>query len=368
MYHRESNSRKDLFTDIPCRDARKTRGELLSAIKQLKEGGNNQTEEAQLLAIDAKLKQLRLHATATIFIHFKEALELKADEVLWQAHSFVVNAYRTLIKGLQGQQHIVTKRKVEKLYRSYLKTALDFYKAYFQRLWALFDLPQLARIGQLLRLEYIQVDQRPDVANFEDEGIQVFHAILVHLGDLSRYRQQARDTDKKSRDTDRRSADDALLYYALAKDIRPSSGLPHHQMGIVWIEAAQHLQVVYYLYRSLTAEEPHPMAKQNLETEFKQLLAPSENHRKSGPPDPNEAFSSWFVRLHARFSKGEKFTQHVELEETFLHQLEMKLKKSGTMPTILKMVLINISAYQVARSNVESKSALCFIHCLLLRV
>lgn len=147
----------------------------------------------------------------------------------------------------------------------------------------------------------------------------------------------------------------ALLYYDLAHDVKPSSGDAHHQMGMIYTEENNHLLVVYHLYRSLAIEWPHGNSTRNLEIEFKQLLQSSPPSRRTGPPHPNDAFSNWFVKLHAYFYKGEQFSQQAELENEVLHRLEMMLKKPDTFALILKMVLINIAAYYVAKSRIESK-------------
>lgn len=126
-------------------------------------------------------------------------------------------------------------------------------------------------------------------------------------------------------------------------------------MGIIFTEENDHLLVVYHLYRSLAIESPHANSIQNLEMEFRKLLQTTTLSKRPGPPDPNEAFSNWFVRLHARFYKGKEFSGQAELEEEVMHRLEIMLKKPGALPLTLKMVLINMAAYHVAKSKVEKK-------------
>lgn len=126
-------------------------------------------------------------------------------------------------------------------------------------------------------------------------------------------------------------------------------------MGIIFTEENDHLLVVYHLYRSLAIESPHGNSIQNLEMEFRKLLQTTATSKRSGPPDPNEAFSNWFVRLHARFYKGKEFSGQAELEKEVMHRLETMLKKPGALPLTLKMVLINMAAYHVAKSRVEKE-------------
>lgn len=126
-------------------------------------------------------------------------------------------------------------------------------------------------------------------------------------------------------------------------------------MGIIFTEENDHLLVVYHLYRSLAIESPHGNSTQNLEMEFRKLLQTTTLSKRPGPPDPNEAFSNWFVRLHARFYKGQEFPGQSELEEEVMHRLEIMLKKPGALSLTLKMVLINMAAYYVAKSRVEKQ-------------
>lgn len=126
-------------------------------------------------------------------------------------------------------------------------------------------------------------------------------------------------------------------------------------MGIIFTEENDHLLVVYHLYRSLAIESPHGNSTQNLEMEFRKLLQTTTLSKRPGPPDPNEAFSNWFVRLHARFYKGKEFSGQAELEEEVMHRLEIMLKKPGALPLTLKMVLINMAAYHVAKFRIEKE-------------
>lgn len=249
----------------------------------------------------------------------------------------------------------MTKRKVEKLYTNYLRTSQYFYRGYIQRLWARYDVPELGRIAQSMRLDSMPNATIDDEAGAETQAsvVKSCHATLLHLGDLSRYRHKMRQKLHGS--------ETALTYYSLAQDLNPDSGFAHHQMGVIYLEEKNHLEIVYHFYRAWAVRAPHPNATNNLEVEFKTLLNPSTPGKRNGPPDPNAAFISWFVRLHARFFKGEAFPEHGELEEEVLHRFETALKTPGTFSLLLKMVLVNISAYYVAQAKIKSK--LTTSHC-----
>lgn len=266
---------------------------------------------------------------------------------MWKLHIFVNNGYRNLLHGtLRGQQHVVTKRKVEKLYNNYLTVALLFYKGYFQRLQAMHGMPQIPRINSMLQLDALDIDEAQSARAPADAVKKSFHATLLHLGDISRWRDKARPRPD--------GLQTAMLFYELAHDLNPRSGAAHHQLGIMM--EGKHLHVVYHLYRSFAIENPHPNALPNLEQEFKKLSQPSTPGRRAGPPDPDEAFSNWFTKLHARSYKGEQFSQ--ELEDEVIHRLEIALKKPDALPVLLKMVLINIAAYHVAKYKINKEYSL----------
>lgn len=73
---------------------------------------------------------------------------------MWQLHIYINKAYRDLLNDrLRGQQNVITRRKVEKLYINYLKTAQAFYQGYFQRLQSAHGMPQIPRINSKQRHE-----------------------------------------------------------------------------------------------------------------------------------------------------------------------------------------------------------------------
>ncbi|KAF3770396.1 hypothetical protein M406DRAFT_216364, partial [Cryphonectria parasitica EP155] len=327
--------------------AKKQRSKIIREIESLKKGNSGKTEEEQLSKLESGLAEFRLRFVYTISQDPRFTFEQDAEEVMWKLHTFVNQAYRDLIYGnLKGQQHVVTKRKVEKLYNNYLKTALLFYKGYFQRLEALHGMPQIPRINRLLELQAPAVDESQSATIPADAVEKSFHATLLHLGDISRWRNKARPRPDGLKT--------AVLFYELANDLKPTHGAAHHQLGI--LEDDNHLHIVYHLYRARAIETPHPNAAANLEQEFKKLLQPSTPSKRSGPPDPNEAFANWFTKLHARLYKGDDFPP--ELEEEVLHRLDITLKKPGSLPLILKMVLVNIAAYWVAKSKIEKEWSL----------
>lgn len=231
---------------------------------------------------------------------------------------------------------------MEKSYTNFLRVAQKFYKGYIQRLSARYDVPELRRVAHGIEVEQMDSGDRisPVPPELSLMVLKSCHSTLLRLGDLSRYRTQARHKNS--------GYETALTFYTLAHHLKPQSGHAHHQMGIVQLDQGNHLDVVYNFYRSWAVDAPHPNAKPNLEAEFKSLQLPNSSKSRQNTTAAQDAFSMWFVRLHARFYKGETFPQQAELEGEVMHRLEMACHSEKSLDTLLKMALVNISAHHIA--------------------
>lgn len=283
----------------------------------------------------------------------KEAKEKKVEDALWLTHTEVTTAYRNTIKNLPGSGNVVTRRKVERHYNNYLRTSQSFYKAYLQRFCGRYKMKELERVGRVIKFDE-QVEAQPPVADASDPIVQdlvssSFHKTLIYLGDLSRYRTILQGKN--------RSFVSALTYYALANEIMPQSGFGYHQSGIIYRETQNHFEVVYYMYRAVACEKPHPLAKVNLEREFQDLR---QANAGSGVKGSVEVMAAWFVKLHAFYYRADESTLNIqkELANEVTNRLIMSLKSKSEPEVdkiLLKMVLINITSYTVGRKRVDGK-------------
>jgi hypothetical protein len=179
---------------------------------------------------------------------------------------------------------------------------------------------------------------------------------LIHLGDLSRYRE----TELKHQE---RNWGPAVGYYNLAIRILPKSGVAHNQQAVVALADGNHLRAIYHLYRSLCAELPHPSARGNLELEFKKIIAawdrgePLVKKELKDGTGANRALTSWFVRLHSKCYKGVDFPQHEELENEVISQLACELKEGHNEGRLQTIVLINVAAQYWATRRLHGKSS-----------
>lgn len=159
---------------------------------------------------------------------------------------------------------------------------------------------------------------------------------------MSRYRE----TELVHKD---RNWGPAIGYYDLASDINPVSGTSHNQLAIIALADSNHLRATYHLYRALSALEPHPTARNNLEIQFRKIL----NKKNIIPSEdvgiPGRALIPWFVYLHAECYKGIDFAEHDELENEVMSQLTVGLKERSLEATLQKFVLINIAAEDCAK-------------------
>lgn len=271
---------------------------------------------------------------------------------MWSLHTSINTEYRRIQGRLKHTSHAVERRKVEKSYYNFLRVAQKFYKGYIQRLTARYDVPELRRIAQGIEAQQMEgTDQiSPVLTELRLMVLHSCHSTLLRMGDLSRYRAQARHKNS--------GYETALTYYSLAHQLNPKSGHACHQMGIVHQNQGNHLDIVYYFYRSWTVESSHPLAKANLEAEFKSLRLPRARHNASGTQD---AFSLWFVKLHALFYKGENFSQQAELEGEIMYRLEMACHSEKSTETLLKMTLVNIAAHHVAAANYAGSCIFAFL-------
>lgn len=298
--------------------------------------------------IDPLWHSYRLACIETIWPDMRAAKEKGVEDALWQTHAHVTKAYRKVLGMQQGHSHAVLRRKLEKRYLAYLRTAQYFYKGYLQRVCARYDMPDLRRIARLADLDEMTVPDTekvdPAAAQLEDVVRASCHKTLIYLGDLARYRTLLRAKDRRW--------DIALAYYSLANDLMPESGYGHHQSGVIYVETDDHLQIVYHLYRALACDIPHPNASTNLEREFRDL-------RKRRSTGIKHALVGWFVKLHAFYYQGKEFAERQELEDEVDHRLTVAMKMGQGLDSdedLLKIILINICAYIAARERTRGKS------------
>jgi hypothetical protein len=278
---------------------------------------------------------------------------------------------RPQIREENGKKKPVEKRKLEKHYLDFIKSSQRFYRGYIQHLSAHFGgIPELEKVARKFNFEskdgmltndpklfplladrqfLLDLSAEPAVDFNDDLRNRVLvscHATLIRLGDLSRYRETELVTGKN------RNWGPAIGYYDLASVINPCSGASHNQLAVIALVDGNHLRATYHLYRALSAQEPHPTSKGNLEIEFRKIMnawAKGELIPREDAGIPGKALTPWFVYLHAQCYRGVDFPEHDELENEVLSQLAVDLKERSLEGTLQKFCLINIAAEDFSR-------------------
>ncbi|KIV99730.1 hypothetical protein, variant [Verruconis gallopava] len=191
----------------------------------------------------------------------------------------------------------------------------------------------------------------------KDAALVATRDSLIYLGDLSRWRHKAH-VDRQSQTPQWKKA---RLYYELAYEVDPSSGLAKHQLAVLAEDDGKYFPALAYLYQSMTSAFPHPHAAGNLEKLLGKRLAVPVNQIipkvKSSDDQSNNVATlrAWFLQLHVHFFRGQLFDKHVEMESEVLARLSQALKDGTNLDkTLLSMTLINMAAEAVALSRAKT--------------
>lgn len=295
------------------------------------------------------MKELRLHTMNVVSNDFQYSVEKDVEAGLWQSHTQLNAEYKRILGLLRSQNQVVQKRKVDKLYRDFLKISQFFYRGYIQRLSGRFYIPELHQAARGLDLEPSSPAPTTDSAPGSPIRKSCYMT-LVRLGDLARYRCQASDKTSKA------NFDTAVAYYSLASVLDPNDGSCHHQMAVLYQIQGLQLDIIFYFHRAVSIAKPYQLGLPNLEKAFKNLETQSNTKRGSGKDavkDATDTMTKWFLRLQSLYFQGEEFTSRLELEKEVLHRLDLTVKGDGNEEVILKMILINIAAYGIALDKVK---------------
>ncbi|KAI1393410.1 uncharacterized protein F4822DRAFT_384563 [Hypoxylon trugodes] len=332
-------------------EAQKIRTHMMDKLSNFKKERGTTNATSRFEEVEQTMAEFRLACLNVIANDFEYAVDKNVEVFLWQAHTFLNSEYRKVMSRLLSQNQVVVRRKLEKLYRQFLRLSQSFYRVYIQKMSGRFYIPELYHIARDTDIEPTEtpaLDAKPP-SQIRELILRSCQITLVHLGDLFRYRCQMSEKLSNSNV----NFDRALSYYGLANALDPNDGSAHHQLAVLYQLQARHLEIVYHFHRSICVANPHELGLYNLEREFNGLEN-SSAARKGPIKDPCETMITWFLRLHTYFFKGEPFTQQGELENEVLHRIETTAKSDADEAVLRKMIIINIAAYDVALERVKS--------------
>ncbi|KAL6232147.1 hypothetical protein BDW75DRAFT_218395 [Aspergillus navahoensis] len=319
---------------------------------------NNLAEkEPTFVEISHNISELRTACQNAILQDFETARSVDAEGRLWDAHLKINTRFRKLLSRFRDdsgkKKKPVERRKLEKHYLEFIKSSQRFYRGYIQQLASHFgDISELEKVAR--KFNFDNLSSAPPIQHSEFLRkfiLQSCHSTLIRLGDLSRYRETELVTKE-------RNWGPAIGYYDLASVIYPASGASHNQLAVIALADANHLKATYHLYRALSAQEPHPTARGNLEIEFRKVMslwAKGELIRRDDAGIPGRSLAPLFVYLHAQCYRGVDFPEHDELESEVLNQLAVDLKERSLEGILQKFCLINIAAEDSSRTRSDEK-------------
>ncbi|KAI0393677.1 hypothetical protein F5Y17DRAFT_466756 [Xylariaceae sp. FL0594] len=329
--------------------AQRIRSEIEESVSSLKKERSTTQYTTRFQDAEATIAEFRLACLQVIINDFEYAVRKKVETCLWQCHTFLNGEYRRALGRLNTPKQAVQKRKLDKLYRAFLKTSEKFYVVYIQQLHHRFSIPELQQLAYGVEIQPDEEDRKDALpaAPLRGLALKSCQTTLVRLGDLARYQCQASDKVSKA------IFDRAVGYYDMANVLNPDDGSAHHQLAILHQALDQHFDIVYHFCRAISISVPHPLALQNLKQEFKHPEGASQAKHRAAK-DHSEAMAAWFVRLHAYYFHGKQFSAQVELEDEVLHRVELALKAEGSETVLLKMTLINMAAYDISTERVKA--------------
>lgn len=194
------------------------------------------------------------------------------------------------------------------------------------------------------------------VPDDKNAALAITRDSLIYLGDLSRWRHKAH----VERQNPTPQWQKARLYYELAHEVDPDSGMAKHQLFVLAQDDNKWFPALALLYQSLASAYPHPQAINNVEMLLtRRLTGPIDQLIKKVKPSNEEipvvgTIRAWFLQLHVCFYRGLPFENHDEMESEVLTRLGQALKDDTDLDhTLLSMALTNIAAEYVALENAK---------------
>ncbi|KAL8855160.1 MAG: hypothetical protein Q9221_000066 [Calogaya cf. arnoldii] len=286
----------------------------------------------------------------------EDALPTQIEDKLWDAHVRINGHFRRQLayfRNLKGKRKPVEQRKAAKSYLRFLKSSQRFYRGYVQRLATYSSgIAELTAISQKFSFDGAPAVTEGDAQTtpeLRDAILRSCHSTLIHLGDLSRYRESELDTKNG-----KKNWGPAIGYYDLAIAINPASGTPHNQLAIIARIKGNRTNSLYHLYRAQSAYEPPLTANDNLNLELKKLresLQPADFAIDGRYPTgvPSTHVQCCLPLLHACCFGATVWHEYNEFEDGVLRHLRRGLKQRTLSSALVNIVaLSNIAADCVA--------------------
>ncbi|KAK6534791.1 hypothetical protein TWF281_006091 [Arthrobotrys megalospora] len=286
---------------------------------------------------------------------FQDIEYCQNDEIpgkCWLIHHKIILRYSKAIAALKKDgKRPVELRKMYAYFTKFIKLSSKFYRALIQRLISHFGVYNLKFVAVEFKFELDISDRERDYpSQIQNFATLVCYESLLHLGDLSRYRENYGEPNP--RNPDAKNWGPAKGYYTLARKVLPAHPKAFNQLAVLAQYEQSHFTAIYYLYRSLLAEEPdeatHETTLGNLKICFVKIL---KDHASLDGATSDE-ITSMFSRYHAHCFLSIDASEYESLKSDLLNQITLAVKERAVPTVILnRMILINIAAEHLALSR-----------------
>ncbi|ESN91761.1 hypothetical protein HELRODRAFT_96415 [Helobdella robusta] len=269
------------------------------------------------------------------------ALDKKVEQDLWK-YTFKKQISSLQCQGKDNKQGNLRKGEVQAGLNLFLKAASGFYLQLLQELtcWWKMDTPfnkQPYCIGIIKEYPPIRTSKKFAHLN---SYMYICQDCLVHLGDISRYRDLI---------------DQAQFYYKHAARLAPFNGQPYNQLAILEVQRGNKLSAVFYHMRGLALIHPFPVSEVNLMKFFNKI---SKDSYESRQKLASNEWISFFLQFHATiFLNLDLNKSEIRLNKilsTFNNNLESTSGFSGLQ--LIQICAINFYQCYCLAKRVATKS------------
>ncbi|KAK8388592.1 hypothetical protein O3P69_020530 [Scylla paramamosain] len=277
-----------------------------------------------------------------LLVHWIEAaLDHGVERDLWnQGFRNTITQLQAQAKDKQGGSN-----EARDLLGWFLNSASGFYLQLFNQICSEYglDLP-FRRKDSIYGVVDLNVStQTKSKASSQKNALYICQYCLVHLGDLARYRHQAKQAE---------------TYYRHAVMVAPTSGHPYNQLALLEAGRGNRLAAVALYVRAMCVPCPFPGAPANLTQTLSKLLASCRNNDVSGSSRvTGEEYTNLFLQCHARLYLNADAVHAQEALPTLSSALSTLVATNAfTRTSLIQMVVVNLFALCYFSGKIKVKT------------
>ncbi|XP_050717150.1 nonsense-mediated mRNA decay factor SMG7-like isoform X3 [Eriocheir sinensis] len=277
-----------------------------------------------------------------LLVHWIEAaLDQGVERDLWNL------GFRNTIAQLQAQAKDKQggSNEARDLLGWFLNSASGFYLQLLNQICSEYglDLP-FRRKDSIYGVVDLNIStQGKSKASSQKNALYLCQYCLVHLGDLARYRHQAKQAE---------------TYYRHAVTVAPTSGHPYNQLALLEAGRGNRLAAVALYVRAMCVPCPFPGAPANLTQTLTKVLASCSNRDLSGSSRvTGEEYTNLFLQCHAQlYLHGDAINAQEALPTLCSALSTLVATNAFTRTSLIQMVVVNLFAlsYFLGKINIKT--------------